>query len=135
MIASEVVQRVPGGDGQQSPPEFLAGGNMTRRVLGNGAGMTRRSLLASSAATLASGTLGGGGASAAGVPASPPEYWGGVNTGTGFFPDEPYLSTSLRAMASLGIRTVRQGMDTVGGRSTGSAFTRTRRERAYEKFR
>lgn len=100
-----------------------------------GCGWSRRTLLAGSAA-LAGGMLAGRSAEARSpAPPTPAAFWGGINQGTGFMPDDPYLSTCIRASDALGLRTVRQGMDTVGGATEGAAFDWRRRDAAFARYR
>jgi hypothetical protein len=62
-------------------------------------------------------------------------YWGGINNGTGFFPDDPYLSTCIRATQTLGLKLVRQGMNAVGGFTEGAPFNWARRDNALNRYR
>lgn len=62
-------------------------------------------------------------------------HWGGINHGTGFFPDEPFLSTCIAAGRELGLGAVRTRMNTVGGRHEGAPFTWARRDLAFDRYR
>ena len=62
-------------------------------------------------------------------------HWGGINHGTGFFPDEPFLSACIAAGRQLGLMAARTRMNTVGGRQVGAPWTWERRDRAFERYR
>ena len=64
-----------------------------------------------------------------------PRHWGGINHGTGFFPDEPFLSTCIAAGRELGLGAVRTRMNTIGGRHEGAPFTWSRRDLAFDRYR
>lgn len=95
----------------------------------------RRSLLVGTVATTGSLALGRRARADARPRLGPPVHWAGINHGTGFFPDEPFLSACLRAGDALGLKAVRQRMNTVGGRHAGAAFTWARRDAAFERYR
>lgn len=67
-------------------------------------------------------------------PPEPLRHWGGINHGTGFFPDEPFLSTCIAAGRELGLMAVRTRMNTVGGRKVGAAWSWERRDRAFARY-
>ena len=68
-------------------------------------------------------------------PPKPLRYWGGINHGTGFFPDEPFLSACIAAGRQLGLMAARTRMNTVGGRQVDAPWTWERRDRAFERYR
>lgn len=94
----------------------------------------RRAILKGGAALGATLILPGAAPALAAAPPTPGGFWGGINHGTGFFPDDPFLSSCIRAGEALGLKTLRMGMNTVGGASTGSSFTWTRRDNAVRKY-
>ncbi|MFZ1425804.1 MAG: hypothetical protein WAS21_03420 [Geminicoccaceae bacterium] len=92
-------------------------------------------MLAGTAALTGAAALGRRSRAAGRILLRPPAHWAGINHGTGFFPDEPFLSACIQAGNALGLKAVRQRMNTVGGRHVGAAFTWARRDAAFAGYR
>lgn len=95
----------------------------------------RRRLLAGTAAATGVAAFGRHSRAAERTLLRPPAHWAGINHGTGFFPDEPFLSACIGAGDALGLKAVRQRMNTVGGRHVGAAFTWARRDATFDRYR
>ena len=100
-----------------------------------GRGFSRRGVLGGGAAVAASALLSVAPKPVQAAVPPPPRYWAGINHGTGFFPGEPFLSASIRASNSLGLKAIRWGMNGVNGSSDGGRFTWTNRDAALAKYR
>ena len=95
----------------------------------------RRSVLGGGLALAGALAAGSGHGQAAPARNASAMAWGGINNGTGFFPDDPYLSTCIRATQGLGLALVRQGMNGVGGYTEGAPFNWARRDHALNRYR